>query len=234
MILHVDHINPVSKGGGNDILNLVTSCQSCNFGKSDRELSDHSTIQAQREQLELLNERREQLKLLLEWREGLESIGDEEIQAVCDSFSTETGYLINETGHPKVRRWIKKFGLADVLVATDKACSQYINLNLEHDSDEYVSAVDRAFNAIPKIASWDARGGMPANKQQIYYIRGILRNRCNYFKDWNCLRMLNDLADAGVDMDWVQEEAKQVDSWTQLIEFYACALKNAEEDNGQD
>ena len=38
-ILEVDHINPVSNGGTNDISNLVTSCRDCNKGKFKRELS---------------------------------------------------------------------------------------------------------------------------------------------------------------------------------------------------
>ena len=33
--LHVDHIVPVSKGGGNSLDNLVTACAACNLGKSD-------------------------------------------------------------------------------------------------------------------------------------------------------------------------------------------------------
>lgn len=33
VILHVDHIKPVSKGGTNDLENLVTSCETCNLGK---------------------------------------------------------------------------------------------------------------------------------------------------------------------------------------------------------
>ena len=35
VILHVDRINPVSKGGTNDLLNLITSCEAYrfNFGK---------------------------------------------------------------------------------------------------------------------------------------------------------------------------------------------------------
>lgn len=40
VILHVDHINPVAKGGFNDHDNLVTSCSACNMGKGPRELSD--------------------------------------------------------------------------------------------------------------------------------------------------------------------------------------------------
>lgn len=38
VVLEVDHIEPVSKGGTNDILNLVTSCFDCNNGR--RRLSD--------------------------------------------------------------------------------------------------------------------------------------------------------------------------------------------------
>lgn len=34
--LHVDHIKPVSKGGGNDMENLQTLCNMCNLGKSNR------------------------------------------------------------------------------------------------------------------------------------------------------------------------------------------------------
>lgn len=31
VILEIEHVNPVSKGGDNNILNLVTSCQDCNL-----------------------------------------------------------------------------------------------------------------------------------------------------------------------------------------------------------
>lgn len=33
--LQVDHVIPKSKGGGNNVENLVTSCRFCNLGKSD-------------------------------------------------------------------------------------------------------------------------------------------------------------------------------------------------------
>lgn len=35
VVLHVDHVVPVSKGGLNVIENLVTACADCNLGKSD-------------------------------------------------------------------------------------------------------------------------------------------------------------------------------------------------------
>ena len=36
VVLEVDHIIPVSKGGDNDISNLITSCFECNRGKSNK------------------------------------------------------------------------------------------------------------------------------------------------------------------------------------------------------
>jgi 5-methylcytosine-specific restriction endonuclease McrA len=42
--LHVDHIRPISMGGSDTILNMVTSCADCNLGKSDRNLADDTAI----------------------------------------------------------------------------------------------------------------------------------------------------------------------------------------------
>lgn len=37
---HVDHVIPVSKGGTNDLDNLVAACSTCNLAKSDKLLSE--------------------------------------------------------------------------------------------------------------------------------------------------------------------------------------------------
>lgn len=39
-LLHVDHVHPKSEGGDDDPANLVTSCSSCNLGKSNIKLDD--------------------------------------------------------------------------------------------------------------------------------------------------------------------------------------------------
>ncbi|EPB3353881.1 HNH endonuclease [Escherichia coli] len=84
VILHVDHINPVSKGGDNDMMNLITSCDSCNGGKSDKLLSDNSIMEKQRQQLHELNTKREQLEMMIKWRDGLKSLKDD----VVDNWTT--------------------------------------------------------------------------------------------------------------------------------------------------
>lgn len=40
VVLHVDHVYPLNKGGDNSSFNLVTSCQQCNTSKLERILSE--------------------------------------------------------------------------------------------------------------------------------------------------------------------------------------------------
>lgn len=59
VVLEIDHIQPVSKGGDNDIDNLVTACFDCNRGKTNNLLSE--LPETVKEKAELLREKEEQL-----------------------------------------------------------------------------------------------------------------------------------------------------------------------------
>lgn len=76
VVLHIDHIKPVAKGGRNEIMNLVTSCIDCNLGKGAKTLSDQSVVERQRKQAEYLAQRREQIEMLRDWQ--LELLDQEE------------------------------------------------------------------------------------------------------------------------------------------------------------
>lgn len=43
-ILHVDHVKPITEGGGNEPTNLVTACEACNRGKSRFPLNEGRII----------------------------------------------------------------------------------------------------------------------------------------------------------------------------------------------
>lgn len=177
VILHADHIQPVSKDGEDDILNLVTSCFDCNSGKSDRELSDASVIHKQKAQLDELNERREQLEMMIGWREGLHELKDLEIEAACDEWRrvTETYYL-NDHGIANLKKLVRKFGLTNVLDAMQKSAKY---LQPDADGKYTAESVDLAFKKVGGICQI---GSLPEWKQQIYHIRNIARNRMY----WGC------------------------------------------------
>ena len=84
VVLEVYHLLPVSKGGDNDILNLITSCWTCNNGKSNILLTDNTMLEKQKAQLDELNEKRLQLEMMIEWRESLNNLDDDIAQKIAD------------------------------------------------------------------------------------------------------------------------------------------------------
>lgn len=125
VLLHVDHIKPVSKGGTNRITNLITSCQPCNSGKSDREISDTSVVSKQKAQLDALQARKEQIEMIMAWHEGLESLATQELEQVKKYLSKKYMARVTDCGSRKISKAIDKFGFALTLKALDQGAKTY-------------------------------------------------------------------------------------------------------------
>ena len=209
VVLNVDHINPVSKGGENDILNLVTSCEDCNSGKSDRLLSDNSILDKQRKMLEELDERRKQLQMMLEWRDELKDFDNEVAQSVADYFeqSIDDAAQVNEVGLKNINKWLKRFELHELLQAID-------DLNPIYTKDKTLDA-GAMFANIPKVANFNRKG---ETEKSACYIRGILRNRISYVDYQKSLYWLTQAIEQGVDVEDLKDLAKEVKNWTQFRE----------------
>lgn len=125
VILEVDHIKPVSKGGTNEILNLVTSCRDCNRGKTNRELSDNTAIAKQKRQMDAIQERREQLEMMLKWREALNEEEEIEVDSVESLFAANTKWTFSEIGRKNVKKLIRRFGFQEVYDAAEISIFKY-------------------------------------------------------------------------------------------------------------
>lgn len=209
VILHVDHINPVSKGGDNDILNLVTSCMDCNSGKSDRLLSDSTVLDKQRKMLEELDERRKQLQMMLDWREELKDFDNEVAQKVADYFEQlmDGEASVNEFGLKNINKWLKKFEVNELLQAID-------DLNPVYTREGKLDA-GAMFENIPKVANFNRKGD---KEKTACYIRGILKNRISYVDYQKSLAWLLAALELGVDEEDLKELAKTVKNWTRFRE----------------
>lgn len=209
VVLNVDHINPVSKGGDNDILNLVTSCESCNWGKSDRLISDNTTIEMQRKMLEELDERRKQLQMMLDWREELKGFNNEVNQSIAEYFeeSVDRQVHINSMGLKAIDKWVKRFELPELLQAIDSLTPVYTK-----DKELDFEAM---FQNIPKVANFNRKGDV---EKSACYIRGILRNRLSYIDYQKSLAWLVAALESGIDEDELKELAKTVTTWTKFRE----------------
>ncbi len=217
VILELDHIAPISKGGEDDILNLITSCFECNRGKGARELSDNATMNKRHAALVELQERREQIEMLVDWHKGLMDIADDEVNAVCDLFEDLVpDTSVNDCGRQSIANWIRKYGLALVMESLRASVEQYEEL-------------EKIFNYIPRIASVTKRSKDKPYLRDLYYIRGILRKRLSYVNDWLCIQLMESALDSGVDIDYLKDLAIGARNWTEWRESI-----ESEADRGDD
>jgi hypothetical protein len=229
VVLVVDHVHPVARGGDNDIMNLITSCQPCNAGKGARELSDQTTLEKQRKQLEELNERREQLEMMIGWRNGLSNLTDSSIDAFCDKLNEDTcgGHYINDKGRLKVRKWLKKYSLQQILDAWDTAFTQYVEFDKQGAA--VPGSVEKAFDYVPRILSVEKRMEDKPYLKDLFYIRGILRNRLHYCNEFEALKLLERAHLAGGTIESLREHAKTAPNWTVWREYMMHFLEENEE-----
>lgn len=221
VVLQVDHIDPVANGGSDDMMNLIASCFDCNQGKKHRLLSDDSAVQKRKAQLDDLQERREQIEMMLEWQKGLSAINDDAVQAVDELWQGLTGtYNITDAGKKKVKAWIAKWSLMDVMNAMRTSFNQYAAQSVSSDDSNQLdlNSVVKAFEYIPRILTAEkAIEGKPHMKD-LYYIRGIVKNRFSYFSAYKAIAALETAYDAGVSIDDMKTLAKTAKNWTAFID----------------
>lgn len=176
VILEVDHIKPVYEGGTNEIVNLITSCRDCNRGKGKRRIDDNSAFSRQRAQIEELNLRRQQLEMMLEWRDGLDSLQNDIYNAAIDRWNEKWDCCrLSEVGEQKIKAAVKRFGLSKVLNIIDEAYDKYYDFSKnEIDNSNYING------KVFAMLNYDA---MPPFRKKISYIKGILKNKMNYFSE---------------------------------------------------
>lgn len=121
-ILEADHMVPVADGGDDHESNMVTSCQDCNRGKSDRPLT---AIPAPLEsQIADRTDRAEQTRA---YNQFLLDLREEELATVrrlsrywCDRLGLK-GKILLEPDEESIRRFLKKLPEAEILDSIDTA-----------------------------------------------------------------------------------------------------------------
>jgi hypothetical protein len=201
IVLELEHIEPYSKGGTDEVLNLITSCWECNNGKGDRRLSDDAVIKKQRDQLEELQERREQLDMMLRWRNANVDLDAEGVEAFAKAYNQRVkGWSLNESGLTSARKLIKKYGLQRALEAMDKAADQVLEFKDGKATTETCERVLRyAFILVE-----------PDDVQALYRIRARIRRRWNYVHDGIAIGLLRKVLKLGVPADRIDSECTRL------------------------
>jgi hypothetical protein len=225
VLLQIDHIDPVAGGGSNNILNLVTACFDCNNGKSDRKLDDHSTVIKQRNQLEELQERREQIEMMLEWQKELAGLKDllvTDLKKYWDSLTP--GFSITEEGLKRIRKLLLDFSYDEIKNAMDISASQYLIFSGKDVTPDSCSTAYSKINGIAKVRKQSLDN---PDLKDLFYIRGILKNRLRgYFDASLAITLLKNAREKGVGM----EDLRQLALKSQYMSEFEEEIKNLVED----
>lgn len=176
VVLHVDHIQPVAKGGLNDLLNLITSCVDCNLGKSDKTLSDSAVVSKQVEQLQHINERREQLEMMAKWRNSIAFLDERAAEIVAEHLAKFYGVHLSAAGRAVVTADLKKYSVDEYLDAARKSSASYLKGSSSSEDQA------RFLHYIPRICFWVRKEKEDPTSAQLTRLCGLANHnwwRCN-------------------------------------------------------
>lgn len=119
--LEVDHIEPKSKGGSDDVNNLVTACFDCNRGKKNIKLD--KIPNKINDNLEILKEKEEQLKEYRKYVLKVRKRIEKDIDTIEDEFQLyfpDRGF--SESFRKSVRFFVESIDLHELVEDANKAC----------------------------------------------------------------------------------------------------------------
>lgn len=216
VMLEVDHIKPVAKGGTNKITNLITSCHDCNSGKSDRELSDDAVVKRQQEQMLIAANKREQLEMMEQWREELDNFEDEQVYKFENYLRKihcmPDGISLSEHGVKKVKQWLKEYSFAELTEAASELSNRYDSDVFTNDNDGRLK-FDEFFSKIPNIAKYK-KNPMSDEQKKVFYLRKILINRLSYMDKAVAYVMIDDALRNGTSYEDIHSICCTCTSWT--------------------
>jgi len=241
VLLHIDHIEPVSKGGTNEIVNLITSCFDCNLGKSDKRLNDSSAIDKQRKQMELLQERREQIELMFEWKKSLSNLDNETIGMIKDYAHAKIKPLtINENGDNIIRTLLKRFSIEELLNAIDISATNYVKY-----SDKGIPTEESVENFINKLGGILFNRSLKPIDKKLSQIRNKAKSEFYYFNLRSGIVLLNQyvsalrkywrysdeqiLEDLNNELSPKLDETEKWTDWREILELWINSIKNKNE-----
>lgn len=203
-LLRVDHINPIKNGGDNNIINLITSCFECNSGKGATLLSDQSSIEVQRQQLEELNERRQQLEMMVQWREELLSFEQDSVDVYVKKINEklQPWFHVNDQFKLRLRKIVKESTPVAIFDAIEESFSRHIQYDDEGGITEY-----SALLFIDKIKGIARFKSLPPKDKKITWLLLRCKNKYKYDYDFGIKMHLNRYWDSLINDGLSEDDA---------------------------
>jgi hypothetical protein len=225
VILKIIRIKPKLKGQADEILNFKTSCYECN--------QDSSNIQL--DQGDLRKEKKEQIESMIKWQESLTKLYKNTSIKVIEYIENKINLCLNESEKRSIEKLIHKFDFPDILEAVDISAAKYLKYDTENKLIE--DSIEDFINKIGGILNIKSR---PPIEQKLAYIKGICRNKFNFWDDRKGSIILNayvnalkeyGCAEKQILEDLVNElepKTKELENWSEwrdLVEGWTKDIK---------
>lgn len=222
VLLQVDHIKPVAGEGTDDFWNLVTSCTSCNSGKSDRPLSDSSVLAKSKRQLDELQERREQIEMLLEWRNGLQNLAEETLDHVCSMCANymQHDFTPSPQNRHKLGQLLNQYGFDLLAEAISISASQY--LRVDEEGDITMDSARTFLYKIGAICNVKSHSAQHPESNELYRLRGLLAYRLRkhdamYYDATKALCRIRECLEIGISAESIRIAINSSKCWSQFM-----------------
>lgn len=143
VVLELDHIQPVAKGGGDEVVNLLTSCFDCNRGKRDGVLT--SVAPKPDADLEFLAIQQEvaELRRFMAAKEQRDAVLEDVLDVLAGTWDARIG-TYSPPSDPQFRRWLQTNTPEQIVEAIDITAPKYHSFWIDHSKAgavKYVSGV---------------------------------------------------------------------------------------------
>jgi hypothetical protein len=158
------------------------------------------------------------------WMEGLRELNDSTVESILEYWE---GYIpgcrMNQAARNRGKSLVRRFGSKEVCAAMDIAAEQY--LKFDENGNAILPSAENAWHKIAGICRVRRNEKQEPDMQELYYIRGIIRNRLSggYFCAYKAMSALKAARASGVELSKLGEIARNASSWTK----FCCLLEEA-------
>jgi hypothetical protein len=148
------------------------------------------------------------------------------------------GFQLSDNGLSEIKKWTKRWDLMEIADAMRVSVDQYVKYppTSEGEPRPDEESVNKAFNYVPRIIANKKTMAEKPYLKELYYIRGILKNRLSYCNPQKALEFLEEAYHADVPINELTDLAKTVRNWTLFVAGITnlINLYSPEEDEGSD
>ena len=201
-------LDAVTESGNEDqegIDGYITVCDKCfDLFFADGEKGNHELPQT-------TDTPGEQADMMIRWHRESQDSKNKCLRYAIEHFETRAECDLSDRGRKIMEKLIDMYPFKLILVSIEAACSQY--LVPEEDGYNHES-INKAFNYVEKICYVKSSAKDKPYLKDLFYVRGILKNRFSYVDLVESMRLLEDAYKTGYSIDTLKRIAKECTCWS--------------------